>query len=172
MKLAHYQRRIYQLVRGADTVGEGDPDWLKAQADHGQLALTREISDWWVAYNVEIGCVLSARLLRRLGLWQATLDEVLGSGPAIAYLPHLTDHFLCHVSTSQNELVAALARFERALIRIKNGDAGRYEIPWPVNPLLLLNALLEEETLPEADGNSYETVVSAEFPEGYKAYAL
>ena len=172
MNLAQYQRRLYQLIREHDTLRADDSAWLKTQVDRGRVALTREISDWWVAYNVEIGCVLSARLLRRLDLWQAALDGVVVSGPAIAYLPDLTDFFLARLSEHGHSVVAALARFERALIGLKNGAATRQEIPWPVHPLHLLNALLEDEPLPEPDGNAYETVVSPEFPEGYKAYAL
>jgi hypothetical protein len=65
--------------------------------------------------------------------------------------------------------VAALARFERALLRIQRGDDEVYTVDWDRNPYAILAQVLDRQpaTAVEERPGLYRTVISREFPDRF-----
>ena len=73
----------------------------------------------------------------------------------------------------KDSLVAAVASFELALTRIREGDSATYLIPWPVEPITVLHALAQDRD-PRHDlrTGKFELVVSRDLPGQFVVHAL
>ena len=74
--------------------------------------------------------------------------------------------FLDEIARDGDAVIAAVARFERALMRVRSGDGRRHVIEWDRDPAVIINGLLEYRWLAdEAPRGSYRTVVAGDLAE-------
>jgi hypothetical protein len=74
--------------------------------------------------------------------------------------------FLDEVGRDDDALIAAVARFERAVISVRSGDTRRHSIEWPRDPGVIINGLLEGRwRSDDAPPGRYVTVIAADLPD-------
>lgn len=168
MNLAEYQQQVFQLICGDETISGDEQSWLAESRADGSASLVKNIARWWVGYHLGEGCILSSALLRRLNLW----EQAVGDAQNCQYIPDLIFSFLEDLTRNEDPMVAALARFEQAMIKVKQGAEQEYKTLWQVNPLDLISALLENTDLPEWGNGHFQTIVSASYPHLFKAYEI
>ena len=157
--LRDVQRGLLCLLKGRRPEAALDP-YLARVAASQELLLAREIALWWRAFSLETYCLFTSRLMNRLGIFNPAVEEFFRECSTSPFIEELSQEFLARVSTHQNPLVASVARFERALCRVKRGDEAAYEIEWDRNPQLLLDAILRGAPLPPAEDRTYKTIIS------------
>lgn len=162
MSLATVQRGLSELVRTGVTTSD-DP-WVRGLADSERLELLREIVLWWRTFGVQRACPLTSRLLARQGRLERAVDEFVATKSISPYIESLAQAFVDAHREDEDPLIAAVASFEAAVIRVKRGDTGRHTIGWPGEPYGILAALLANEPLPAASGTPAWTVVGADIP--------
>ncbi|MDJ0837013.1 MAG: hypothetical protein QNK37_10885 [Acidobacteriota bacterium] len=171
-ELQAVQNRLYDLIRDDTPVRDDDPDYIKQVAGTPNIAMLREVSNWWIGYNLETGCPYTHKLMRRLDLWYSTLEAEMYTGVNEAHIPTLADRFLGLMSDHKHPMVAALAKFERALKRIKRGDKQTYVTEWQHNPYELLAAVIDKTPLEDVSEGNFQTELSLEIEGLFTAYAL
>jgi hypothetical protein len=162
--LAQMQRGLLSLLKGRAVDAFADA-YLHGVSRSSELALAREIAVWWRAFGLETYCVLTSRLLHRMGIFDQLVEAFFCECRTSPFIEQLSQEFLDWLSGHQNPLVASMARFERALIRAKRGNPGVCELEWNRNPEWLFRAILEGTELPPVEGDRvYRTTVSANLP--------
>jgi hypothetical protein len=161
MNIAQHQRDLFRLVTlGDDRIGADDP-YIKAVAQSPQLEMLREVILSWREFDVERSCVLTSALLRRLGIFKELVREFASRGPISPFVEKLGEAFLEGVSAYGNPVVASMARFELAILKVKHGDSSEYSVDWPCDPRPVLNG----EAAGENGGPlGYRTVISVRIP--------
>ena len=162
--LVQLQRGLLNLLKARPLETRGD-SYLERVATSNELLLAREIALWWRAFSLETYCVFTAGLLNRLGTFNQAVEAFFSEGSTASFIEELSQDFLARMSTDKDPLVASLARFERALLRVKRGDPGIYTMEWNRNPESLLSAILRGTPLPPAETDRiYRTTTSARIP--------
>lgn len=163
--LGELQRGLLCLVKGRPIEVRLD-SYLASVAASRELLLVKEIALWWRAFSLESYCLFTSRLMNRLGGFNAAVDSYFCQHSTSPFIEELSQDFLAWVITQQSSMVATVARFERALLRVKRGDDAAYQVEWDRNPQSLLDAILRGATLPPAEANrSYRTIISAQVPD-------
>ena len=168
MDLAAHQRALLGLLENdaADLAGEDDREYLQQVAASDGLRVLREIVSAWEAYDVRRSCPLTTFALERSGRFDETVSAVRFEASS-AYLESRRALFLDEVARTETGTVASVARFERALYAVSNGDPNRHVIEWDRDPIVIINGLLEHRWLCDsASEGRYRTVVAADLP-GY-----
>lgn len=162
--LAQLQRGMLSLLKGRSLEAPAD-SYLRRVAESNELLLAREILLWWRAFSLETYCVFTARLLSRLGIFQQAIERFFCENSTSPLLEQLSQDFLAWMSMHKDPLVASMARFERALLRVARGDSRVYQLEWNRNPESLLSAILRETELPPVETDHiYRITVSARIP--------
>jgi hypothetical protein len=161
--LAQLQDGMLRLIK-ARPVNTKD-SYLELVQGSGELAAIREIAIWWRTYHLERTCVHTARLMRRLGLFGHAVAEFYASAPASPFAEELGRQFVAAMSGHTDPLVASMAQFEAALLKVRAGSAGRYGIEWDRNPNDVFRALEHGGELPPSEGMPcYFVEVAANIP--------
>jgi hypothetical protein len=162
--LAQLQRGLLSLLKARPIAAPEDP-YLERVAASNELLLAREIALWWRAFSLESYCVFTSTLLKRFGAFNQAVEAFFCEGATSPFVEQLSQDFLAWVSTHKHPLVASMARFERALLRVKRGDSGVYQLEWNRNPESLLSAILQGRDLPRVEMDRvYRTTISASIP--------
>lgn len=169
MDLARHQRKILRLIKSTYDGSDDDDPYIRSLAGSKNLELVREISTWWRMVGIQQSCTLTPRLLKELGTFEPTVQEFVRDWKISPFVEHLADAFLEAMGRHRDPLVASVARFELALIRVKKGDSSEYLIDWERDPRPVLASLLGNGSL-DKDGEParYRTVVSREIPELFR----
>lgn len=161
MDLAAHQRQLLGLIKSTYHATDDDDPYIRTVAGSEHLDLVREIADWWRIYNLEQYCVLTATLLKRRGLFEETVHAFAAKPGISPYVERLAQRFLEETGQHRDSLIASVARFELALIRVKKGDTGQYLVDWQYAPHLILRSLMNGEPCDEINAQGiYQTVVS------------
>jgi hypothetical protein len=73
--------------------------------------------------------------------------------------------FLDMVSAHPDRLLASVAGFERALMRVREGESGPFEVTWKVDPYVVLHRLARQQPLDESiQEGAWRVVVSPQEP--------
>src|ERR1051326_7644456 len=121
---------------------------------------------WCRGFAVESACPWTARLLKRLGRFQSSVEAFYRGQRVSAYIERAGEQFLFKMSASPEPLVAAMARLELALLRMTQGSADEYLVEWDRNPELVFQALRSGSELPAGEsGVRYRTYISRHLPE-------
>ncbi len=165
MDLANHQRKLLGLFRSTYQVCTEDGPYLNRVAESRDLEEGRRNIFLWRLWVLERTSALTFRLLRRRGLLQDAVNEFI-SGPNISpFRETQAPAFLEAVSRHDDSLVAAVASFELALTKVRDGDQATYVIPWPADPLIVLHALAQDSELPTAlRSGHFEVVVAHDLP--------
>jgi hypothetical protein len=162
MNLAAVQRGLSELIRTGATASD-DP-YVRGLAGSDRVELLREIVLWWRTFGVQRACPLTSRLLLRRGRLELAVDDFVAGNSISPYIEDLAQAFVDVHREDDDPLVAAVASFEAAVIRVKRGDIRRHVIEWPDEPYGVLAALLANEPLPSASGTPAWTIVGADIP--------
>lgn len=162
---ATQQRKLFGLTKGSYLVSEGDDPYICAVAQSEHLELVQEIVIWWRAYGLERYCPLTSAVLKRHELFDETVSTFTREQRISPFIEKLGTTFLEEMSGHEHSLIASVAQFELALIKVKQRDAAEYVVDWEYEPYTVLNSLINNLPLDEENTeDSYRTIVSGELP--------
>jgi hypothetical protein len=167
MDLAAHQRALHELIENrASTAPAGARDgYIDEVAGSHALGVLRDIVASWEAYDVRRSCPLTAIALSRSGRLEEAVRSVSFSLSS-AFLESRAMLFLDEIGRDGDALIAAVARFERALMCLRSGDTRRHVIEWNRDPGVIINGLLEGCWLAaDAPPGRYRTVITGDLPE-------
>jgi hypothetical protein len=162
--MATQQRALFTLVHSETVEAAGDDPYLQDVAHSEHLGVLREIIASWRAFDIERSCPLTAALLRECGLFEETLCKF--SGRSISpFIDVFSQAVLEGLGEHEDSLVVSMARFEKALIRVKLGDEGEYAVDWEQDPRPVLNSLMTQQpVVREPERRLYQTRISHRYP--------
>jgi hypothetical protein len=159
LPLTDLQRGLRDLIKGRPTTA--GHEYLRRVAASPALDIVREITTWWRALGLERFAPLTSALLRHEGRFDEIAYQLTVSADVSPFHDQLTASFLDTAAADADELVAAVARFERALHAIAHGGRpGTTTIEWPQDPYLVLDALLHGSAVPRGGGETYRVDVA------------
>ena len=166
MDLATHQRRLLELLRGHGDVGPDDDTYLHRVAESRDLREARGNIFLWRVWVLERSCVLTYRLLRKLGLLEEAVFAFIGQTNISPFRETQGPAFLALMSGHPDTLVAAVASTELAIVKVKQGDPAMYTILWKVEPHRVLNGLAKDNDFDAAalPRGNYQVVVSSALP--------
>ena len=160
--LAEHQRAMLALMKGRPVPPSADAYHARI-APSRELALLREIAVWWRLLTIEGACPSAARLLKRLGIFDSSVERFYRDENVSPYIERASEHFLRHTAGHDDPLVRATIAFETALFRIRRREAGPFTIDWDRNPENVLAALDSGAPIPDAEpGAIYRLHLSAD----------
>ena len=171
MDLATQQRKLLGLFRSTYTVTADDDSYIQKVARSRDLAEGKKNIALWRVWVFERTCALTVNLLRRRKTLNRLIEGFIASQNISPFRETQAPAFLEWLANSDDDLVASVAKFELALMKVRQGDRHTYTISWKVEPASLLHCLAKD--LPfddEVRSGNYEVVVSREIPENFRIY--
>ncbi|HJY30433.1 MAG TPA: hypothetical protein VJ306_20540 [Pyrinomonadaceae bacterium] len=115
---------------------------------------------------LERACILTFTLLKQRGLLKQELDTFIRQHNISPFRETQPPDFLEALISHDDPLLAAIAQFELALWKVRQGDPASYKVSWSVEPHSILNDLakdrqIDEESVPKGD---YEILISRDLP--------
>jgi hypothetical protein len=164
MDLAAHQRQMLQLLQFSFANLECSDAYVQRLAGSEDLAIVREIILWWRLFDLETYCALTTSILKQRGNFECELRAFLGRTQFTRLRDKLRAAFLTAMSIHSDDLVASVARFELALIKVKEGDQDQYQVDWGCDPRPVIKSLLKRQPLPESQPGAYRTLISHDAP--------
>jgi hypothetical protein len=161
--LADYQRNLRDLIKGRSGPPPGDRHLAEVAGSPG-LTLIREIAVWWRTLAVEGSCPWTTRLLKRLGIFQERVNDFYREQNVSPYVEKAGEQFLLELSAHSHPVVSALARFELALLKVRQGDTREYVVDWDRNPDAVFASFTTGHDLPATEAGRYRTYISRDIP--------
>jgi hypothetical protein len=153
--LALQQRGALALIKSRPL--ENVDPWLKQVAESNQLRMLREIALWWRKFQLGIQCMYTARLMRRLGEFESSVEEYFTSAATSPFIEELSRVWLRSLERHPDSAVRCVAAFERCVIERRAGFSAATEILWDRDPRLVFDALDNGSPLPEAGEKIFTT---------------
>src|SRR5207245_365393 len=89
------------------------------------------------------------------------------------FIEKLGETFLEEMSHHTDTLISSMAQFERALLKVKQGDRTQYIVEWEYDPYRLLQGVMRNTPLDEACiRGSYRTIISGDTPGLFRVILL
>jgi hypothetical protein len=173
MNLAAHQRILLGLFRSTYQVTPDDDAYVHKVAQSKDLEEGRRNIFLWRIFVLERTAVLTFTLLKHRRLLEETLGAFITQHnispfretQAPAFLESLTDH--------RDRLIASVAQFELALLRVRQGDPASYVVHWDVDPRTILNSLVRDIPLDDnAPKGAYEIRISRQLPSHFEIVSL
>lgn len=162
-KLEQRQRGLLDLMKSRGEVPR-DP-YLQRVAQSRELAMLRKIAHWWNAVSLASQCRLTARLLKKLGCFDAVVADYFNRNATSPFVEELTLGFLASLHDHSDPLIRATSQFELALARIRGGSPQACDVEWDRNPDRVFLALDSGGDLPAPEpGARYRMQVSPDLP--------
>ena len=172
MDLQTYQRKLAGLIKGDYSVCPDEDAHIGQIACSKNLAVTQEIILWWRQLSFERTCVLTSTALKQLGLFDRETKRLVTEWRFSPFAEELAEDFLTTLAQHELEVLASVARFERALIAAQKGNAESVSVAWTSNPYEVLDALVNGGDLNKLRRSGrFTTVVSAGQPSLFKVFA-
>jgi len=169
MDLATLQKKMLGLIKYQTPAATDDHAYVRQMAESDWLDITRETADYWISMRLQLYCGLTVSLMGKLGRFKEAQREFIRTRTLSPYIHRLGVSFLEFAAGHEHPFIAAMARFELALIRAKKGEPGEFVIPWPVNPYQVLQAALGKGELPAIEnGPGWRTIVSKDEPKHFR----
>lgn len=146
MDLAKQQRELRALIKQGPSAASGDP-YIDAVAGSAHLDVLREMILSWRRFDIERSCRLTATLLKQRGLFDEAVEHFTATADISPFVERLAEAFLEQTSRRQDPLLAAVARLELYLTKVKSGDPGDYTVEWPTDPHVVLMQLANGKRL-------------------------
>jgi hypothetical protein len=165
MDLATQQRKLLGLFRSTYEVTSDDDAYIREVARSRDLAEGKKNIALWRVWVFERTCALTVNLLRRQNILNKLVEDFIASENISPYRETQAPAFLEWLAKSEDDLVASVAAFELALIRVREGDQHTYKISWKVEPSYVLHCLAKDgpfET--EMIAGQYESIVASSIP--------
>jgi hypothetical protein len=148
--LAEIQSGIRDLLKKRRTTRPDDP-YLRLVAESKGLAAIQGIALWWKAFQLESYCWCTGRLLKRLGMFEEAAQRFYFENAVSPFIEAAGDEFLRLLASHENPLITEVAEFERAVLRVKQGDPGEYCVTWDRNPEEVFRWLFHSGEFPAAE---------------------
>jgi len=162
MNLARQQTALLSLLKsGHFSDGEADP-YIDLVAGSEHLVMLRQVILAWRFYDVQLHCPLTAALLKKRGTFEETVKAFAATPNLSAFPDQLAEAFLRRMSIQRDPFVAAVAKFELYMTKVKLGDGGEYTIDWPADPRVILRGLTQQTKLTAS--KSYRMRISRRYP--------
>jgi hypothetical protein len=172
MDLATHQRHMANLLQFSPAGAASNDDYVQRLAGSPGLALVREIILWWRLFDLETYCALTSAMLKERGIFEEEVRAFLCQTQFSRLRDKLRAAFLADMSGHRDRLVAAVAQFELALIKVKDGDPAEYRVDWDCDPRPVIKSLLGRQALPELKAGPHRTLVSGNVPGFVRVFAL
>jgi hypothetical protein len=173
MDLAELQRKLLGLIRTTYQATTEDEPYIQTVAQSKHLEVMYEIVVFWRSLGIERYCVLTASLLKKRGLFDENIETLIKTQAISPFVEKLGRIFVDMMSQSEDDLIASVAQFESAFIKIKHGDPNQYVVDWHYEPYAVLTSLIRDLPLEQyLTKGSYQTLVSAELPNGFEVVTL
>jgi len=165
MDLAEHQRKLLGLIRSTYQVRADDDPYFRNVAQSKDLEEARRNIFLWRIYVLERTAALTFALLKQRNL----LGEVVGTFIARHNISPFRETqapaFLEALSSHDDSLIASVAQFELALMKVREGDPGTYTVEWNVEPHTILHNLARDMPLEDdVPQGVYRVRVSRELP--------
>jgi hypothetical protein len=173
MDLAAHQRKLLGLFRTTYQVRADDDAYIHRVAQSKDLEEGRRNIFLWRIYVLERTCALTVTLLRRRNLLEEILSAFITQTNISPFRETQAPAFLGELSGHQDHLIASVAQFELALMKVRQGDPCPYVIPWEVEPYAILNSLARDIPLEdEVPEGRYQILVSRDIPCHFQVFAV
>ncbi len=174
MGLAAHQRKLLGLFRSTYQVGGDDEAYIHKVAQSRDLEEGRRNIFLWRVWVLERTAVLTFNLLKRLCLAEEAVGVFMRQSNISPFRETQTPAFLEAMSGHPDSLVASVAQFELALLKVKQGDSGSYVVPWNHGePLAILNSLARDVPFESSAGEgAYQILISGDLPSQFKVVSL
>jgi hypothetical protein len=150
MELAVQQRKLLGLFRSSYHVSDVDDEYIRRVARSRDLAEGRKNIALWRIWVLERTCALTVNLLRRRGLLAKALDAFMSNENISPFRETQAPAFLDSLSGHPDKLVACVAQFELALMKVRAGDHRTHTVIWHLEPCSILHCLAKDMPLDEA----------------------
>lgn len=161
MDLAAHQRKLLGLFRSTYQACPDDDAYIQKVAQSKDLEEGRRNIFLWRIWVLERTAVLTFTLLKRLNLLEEAVSSFITEHNISPFRETQAPAFLEAMSGHHDSLIASVARFELALLKVRQGDSNSYVVPWNVEPHSILNSLARdiplEEKIPKG---AYEIIIS------------
>ncbi len=173
MDLATHQRKLLGLLRSTCEVRSDDDAYLRTVAQSKDLEEARRNIFLWRIYVLERTAALTFTLLKQRGLLQETLSAFITQHNISPFRETQAPAFLEALGRHHDTLVASVAQFELALLRVREGDPASYVVHWSVEPHAILNSLARGIPLEgEAPIGAYRIVISRDLPHQFQIMSV
>jgi hypothetical protein len=81
-----------------------------------------------------------------------------------SYVEKAGEQFLQELGGHAHPVVAALAQFELALLKVKQGDSREFTVEWDRNPDAVFACFTSGGELPSPEADRYRTYISRDIP--------
>jgi hypothetical protein len=149
LSLAEHQRAMLDLIKGRGAP-PADP-YLAQIAGSPELGMLREVAVFWRMLGIESACALLARLLKRRGTFEASVEQFYREEDVSPYAERAGEQFCLWMGSDGDPLLAAVVEFELALKRIRAGDTREFIVDWDRSPETVFVALAGGGELPPAE---------------------
>jgi hypothetical protein len=165
MDLATHQRKLLGLIRSTYQAGADDDAYIRAVARSKDLEEAWRNIFLWRIYVLQRSCVLTFRLLKRRQVLDEAVSAFIAQRNISPFRETQGPAFLEMLSGHRDTLIASVAQFEAALMKVRQGDTRSFTIRWDVEPKGILSSLANDISFedPISEG-FYEIVVSREVP--------
>lgn len=164
MDLATQQRKLLDLFKSTYQTSLDDDDYVRKVAHSAHLREAQRNIFLWRLYVLERTCALTFRLLQRLNLLELTVNAFIKKCNISPFRETQAPAFLEFLSNHEDSLVASVAQFELALLRVRQGDPGSYVVVWRVEPYAVLHSLATDSALQEKRPGMYKILISRGIP--------
>lgn len=169
MDLTTHQRQLLSLIKSPNKVPDSDDPYIRTVAQSRHLEIMHEIIVFWKMVGLERLCILTSNILKRRNLFDQAVRTFVSTHDISPFIDRAGVQFLEEMSVHSDSLIASIAQFELAYIKIKRGDQGFHIIDWGYEPQAVLNSILLNLPLDEtAICGSYQTIVSQSIPNSYQ----
>ena len=173
MDLATHQRKLLGLIRSSYQVGSDDDSYIRTVAQSGDLEEARRNIFLWRMYVLERSCILTFTLLKRRNVLTESVCAFIRQQNISPFRETQAPAFLEMLSAHDDALIASVAQFELALMKVRQGDSSSYTVSWNVAPHSILNSVARD--LPIDDRipkGQYQILISRELPSLFQIVRL
>lgn len=173
MDLATHQRKLLGLFRSTYQVCADDDAYIHKVAQSKDLEEGRRNIFLWRVFVLERTCALTTNLLRQRNILEEILHRFIAGNNISPFRETQAPAFLESLSGHPDHLIASVARFELALMKVRQGDPVTYVIPWKVEPDSVLNSLAKNISLKNGvPQGRYQILVSRNIPGNFEISSL
>lgn len=169
--IASLQRQLLALITEVNPRISVEDSYIKTIQESHQLRTLHKIIDLWRTFDLQSYCPITAAFLKRQGIFEAEIEACKNLSHESPFIENLCMHFLDLMAQSSSPYLASLARFERAVLRVKQGDAKTHVTKWTCNPYALIAYALGQGQTPPLQVGDYKTVVAKDIEGGFRVEA-
>jgi hypothetical protein len=174
MDLAAHQRKLLGLFRSTYQVCADDEAYIHKVAQSKDLEEGRRNIFLWRVWVLERTAVLTFNLLKRRYLVEEAVGAFMRRCNISPFRETQTPAFLEAMSGHPDSLVASVAQFELALLKVKQGDGGFYVVRWNHGePLPILNSLAKDVPFDcGAREGAFQILISRDLPSQFQVVSV